>query len=186
MAKIKVGKLRDLVKDEIEILKHKGLEVEIKRYLPIEKKLELALSVYSSCVDDDNGLKTINGNSKDIALVYYIAKYYTNINLPRDIFEAYDIFMQTGLYTGIEHIIHDEIIKIEEIISNIIAYEKERYHQENQLVYVVKQALQELADKLPTVEESENLIKEFKKEMDDLDLNKLNFVKDFVSLNKGK
>lgn len=186
MAKIKVGKLRNLVKDEIEILKHKGLEVEIKRYLPIEKKLELALSVYSSCVDDDNGLKTINGNSKDIALVYYVAKYYTNINLPSDIFETYDIFMQTGLYAGIEHIIHDEIIKIEKVINNIVAYEKEKYYQENQLVYVVKQALQELADKLPTVEESENIIKEFKKEIDGLDINKLNFVKDFVSLNKGK
>ena len=96
------------------------------------------------------------------------------------------IFYANRLYTGIEHIIHDEIIKIEEIISNIIAYEKERYHQENQLVYVVKQALQELADKLPTVEESENLIKELRKEMDDLDLNKLNFVKDFVDINKGK
>ena len=186
MAKVKVSDLRTLVKNEIEELDYNGLKIEIKKYLPVAQKLELVLSVYNSCIDEDNGLKVVNGNSKEIALVYFITKYYVNVNLPKDIFEAYDILIESGLYNTIENVIYDEVIRIEDMLDEVIAYEDEKYHQENQFVYVMKSFLQELISKVPTVDEAKDFMEMAKKEVDNFSPDKVEFVKRFLELNSGK
>ena len=187
MAKIKVSELRALIdKNEIEELDFNGLKIEIKKYLPVAQKLELVLSVYNSCIDEDNGLKVVNGNSKEIALVYFITKYYVNVNLPKDIFEAYDILVESGLYNTIENVIYDEVIRIEDMLDEVIAYEDEKYYQENKFVYVVKNLLQELIDKVPNLEEAKDFVEMVEKEISGFDPNKVKFIKDFIDLNKGK
>ena len=187
MAKIKVSELRVLIdKNGIEILDFNGLKIEIKKYLPVSQKLELVLSVYNSCIDEDNGLKVVNGNSKEIALVYFITKYYVNVNLPKDIFEAYDILVESGLYNTIENVIYDEVIRIEDMLDEVIAYEDEKYYQENKFVYVVKNLLQELIDKVPNLEEAKDFVEMVEKEISGFDPNKVKFIKDFIDLNKGK
>lgn len=186
MAKVKVSDLRALVKNEVEELDYNGLKIEVKKYLPVSQKLKLVLSVYNSCIDENNGLKVVNGNSKKIALVYFITKYYTNINLPKDIFETYDILIETGLYNVIENIIYDEVIRIEDMLDEVIAYEDKKYHQENQFVYVVKNLLQELIDKVPSLEEAKDFVEMVEKEISRFDPNKVKFIKDFIDLNKEK
>lgn len=187
MSKIKVSELRALIdKNGIEILDYNDLKIEIKKYLPIAQKLELVLSIYNSCVDEDNGLKIVNGNSKNIALVYFITKYYTNINLPKDIFEAYDILIETGLYNAIKNTIRDEVIRVKEMLDEVIAYEDEKYYQENQFVYVVKNLLQELINKVPSLEEAKDFVEMVEKEISGFDPNKVKFIKDFIDLNKEK
>ena len=186
MAKVKVSDLRALVKNEIEELDYNGLKIEVKKYLSVSQKLELVLSVYNSCIDEDNGLKVVNRNSKEIALVYFIAKYYTNINLPKDIFEAYDILIETGLYNAIKNTIYDEVIRIEEMLGEVIGYEDEKYYQENKFIYVIKNLLQELIDKVPTVDEAKDFMEIAQKELDGFDPSKVKFIQDFIDLNKGK
>ena len=186
MANVKVGELRSLVKNEIEELDFNGLKIEIKKYLPVSQKLELVLSVYNSCIDEDNGLKVVNGNSKEIALVYFITKYYVNVNLPKDIFEAYDILIESGLYNTIENVIYDEVIRIENMLDEVIAYEDEKYYQENQFVYVVKNLLQELINKVPSLDEAKEFVEMAEKEIKNLDPSKLKFIQDFIKVNSGR
>ena len=187
MAKIKVSELRALIdKNEIEELDFNGLKIEIKKYLPVSQKLELVLSVYNSCIDEDNGLKVVNGNSKEIALVYFITKYYVNVNLPKDIFEAYDILIESGLYNTIENVIYDEVIRIENMLDEVIAYEDEKYYQENQFVYVVKNLLQELINKVPSLDEAKEFVEMAEKEIKNLDPSKLKFIQDFIKVNSGR
>lgn len=187
MSKIKVSELRALIdKNGIEILDFNDLKIEIKKYLPVAQKLELVLSVYNSCIDEDNGLKIVNGNSKEIALVYFITKYYVNVNLPKDIFEAYDILIESGLYNTIENVIYDEVIRIEDMLDEVIAYEDEKYYQENKFVYVVKNLLQELIDKVPNLEEAKDFVEMAEREINNLNPDNLEFVKSFMAKTSGE
>ncbi len=186
MSKIKVSELRALIdKNGIEILDYNDLKIEIKKYLPVAQKLELVLSVYNSCIDENNGLKVVNGNSKEIALVYFITKYYVNINLPKDIFEAYDILIESRLYNAVENIIYDEVIRIEDMLDEVIAYEDEKYYQKNKPIYVINEFLNELIEKIPTVDETEDFLKNVEKKIGDFDPDKVEFVKRFMELNSG-
>ena len=43
-------------------------KIEIKNICPSKK--ELVLSVYNNCIDEDDGLKVVNGNSKIVGIFY--------------------------------------------------------------------------------------------------------------------
>lgn len=200
MAKVKVSDLRTLVKNEIEELDYNGLKIEVQKYLPITQKLELVATIYSNCIDmgnaasdndgdiqndSDGRLRVVNGNSKEIAKVYFITKYYTNITLPKDIFEAYDILISTGLYTTIENTIYDEIISIEKMLDEMIIYECEKNYQKNKPMYILKEFLDRLVEKIPTTDETRDLMGDITKELESFDPNKMKFIKDFIELNSG-
>lgn len=188
MANIKVGELRNLQKEfvkDIETINFHGLEIEVKQYLPIEKKLELAYTIYNSCVNTDNGLLVVSENSMDIMKTYFITQYYTNLTLPKDYFEGADLLISTGLYEVIKENIEDEISRLEDIIANIKIQELVKYEQENRLMYIVKEALSKLVDKIPTADEAKKFIEETSKEIENFDPDKMKFVKDFLVANSG-
>ncbi len=187
MSRVRVGDLRELVKeDNIVEVEFEGLKIKIEKYLPISKKLELVHSIYNSCINEDDGLKVVNNNSKMIAFVYYITRYYTNINLPRNIFDAYDVLISTGIYSAIEKVIKDEIAIINDIFINVTCYEDEVYYQKNHFAYIAREILAKLVEKLPAIEEAEDFIEAAKKEVENFDPNKLSFIQEFVEVNKGK
>ena len=64
--------------------------------------------------------------------------------------------------------------------------EDEKYYQENKFVYVVKNLLQELIDKVPNLEEAKDFVEMAEKEISKFDPNKVKFIKDFIDLNKEK
>jgi len=188
MANIKVGELRNLQKEfveDIETINFHGLEIEVKQYLPIEKKLELAYTIYNSCVNTDNGLLVVSENSMDIMKTYFITQYYTNLTLPKDYFEGADLLISTGLYDVIKENIKNEISRLEDIIANIKIQELVKYEQENRLMYIVKEALSKLVDKIPTADEAKKFVEDASKEIEDFDPDKMKFVKDFLIANSG-
>ena len=188
MANIKVGELRDLQKEfvkDTEIINFHGLEIEIKQYLPMEKKLELAYTIYNSCIDKDNGLLVVNENSMDIIKTYFITQYYTNLTLPKDYFEGADLLISTGLYEVIKENIKDEINRIEDIIANIKMQELVKYEQENSIQYIIKDTLNQLIEKIPTADEAKKFVEEASKEINNFDPDKLKFIKDFMDKNNG-
>ena len=188
MANIKVGELRDLQKEfvkDTEIINFHGLEIEIKQYLPMEKKLELAYTIYNSCIDKDNGLLVVNENSMDIIKTYFITQYYTNLTLPKDYFEGADLLISTGLYEVIKENIKDEINRIEDIIANIKMQELVKYEQENSIQYIIKDTLNQLIEKIPTSDEAKKFVEEASKEINNFDPDKLKFIKDFLVANSG-
>lgn len=86
----------DKVVDYFEI---NGEEVEVKQYLPIEKKLDLITSVLNSAVDD-NGF--YNPARIEIFFTLEMVSYYTNVNvtekMKEDVFKTYDKIVATGFY----------------------------------------------------------------------------------------
>lgn len=188
MANIKVGELRNLQKEfveDIETINFHGLEIEVKQYLPIEKKLELAYTIYNSCVNTDNGLLVVNENSMDIIKAYFITQYYTNLTLPKDYFEGVDLLVSLGIYEVIKENIEDEIDRIEYIIANIKMQELVKYEQENSIQYIIKDVLNQLIEKIPTADEAKKFVEEASKKIENFNPDKLKFVKDFMDKNNG-
>ena len=189
MAKIKVGELRNLQKElinDIRIINFKGLDIEIKQYLPITKKLELASVIYHNCTDDEDGKLVVNKTTRDIVSVYFIAHYYTNLTLPQDVFEGYDLLISMGLYDTIKENIQDEVNRVEEMVDNMVAKELFAYEQKNSITYIIKQLLEELIDNTPTPEETKKFIEEVSKELENFDPKKMKYVNEFMKLNSGE
>lgn len=193
MSKIKVSELRELNKniDSVIKVKYNGLNIEIKRYLPIQDKLNLSTSVYLSSLDDEE-LMLVNNNTKEIAKVYFITEYYTNISLPKckneetgeytpDIILSYDLLMNTGLYELVANNIPNEIRKIEEMIDNIENYNENKYRKENDIKYMIKQ----LINKILTEKEMKKFIKEVNKEIKNFNPDKMRFIQDFLNKTSG-
>ena len=188
MSKIKVGELRDLQKEftkDIDVINFHGLEIEVKQYLPIEDKIILATTIYKSSTNDEDGLLAVNENTRDVLTTYLITQYYTNLTLPQDYLEGYDILISTGLYDAIKENIIDEVNRVEEIVDNMIMKGLVEYEQENRLMYVVKEILNELVNKIPTADEAKKFVEEASKEIENFDPDKLQFIKDFLVANSG-
>lgn len=98
MAKVSFNKL-DLEKNqEVIILKHNGIEFEVKQYLPIEEKLELISKVISNSADKNNFYNAPKGH---VFTVLGFVEYYTNINFTEKQLEnpqkLYDLIVGNGL-----------------------------------------------------------------------------------------
>lgn len=182
MSKVKVSELKKLNKsiDNTIQVEYNGLNIEVKKYLPFQEKLNLATSIYKMSLNDAE-LVLIDKNAREIAKVYLITQYYTNISLPKDILEAYDLLMSTGVYEVIVKQIPDEIIMIDMMVDNIEKYHEEKYRKEND----VKNVLRRIIENTPSPEELKKFIEETSEELKNFDPNKLNFVTEFLNQVNG-
>ena len=130
---------------------------------------------------NDAELVLIDKNAREIAKVYLITQYYTNISLPKDVLEAYDLLMSTGVYEVIAKQIPDEIIMIDMMVDNIEKYHEEKYRKEND----VKNVLRRIIENTPSPEELKKFIEETSEELKNFDPNKLNFVTEFLNQVNG-
>lgn len=191
MANIKVGELRGLQKEfvkDIDVINFHGLEIEIKQYLPIEDKIVLAGTIYKSIVNDENEKLVMDETTRNILTTYLITQYYTNLTLPKDYLEGYDLLISLGLYDAIKENIVDEINRVEEIVDNMAMKGLIEYEQENIYQNIIKNGinefnnnLTELIKRLPTQEEAKEIIGE----VDKLDTNKLGGVVKGLFFNNG-
>ena len=97
MAKVTYLKLKLENNIEPEILNWKGLEIEVKQYLPVAQKLELISNVINLSADDNN---FANPLKIDIYLNLQLIKYYTNITFTEKQLEnpakLFDSFIVSG------------------------------------------------------------------------------------------
>lgn len=190
MSKILVKDLREALnrnkKEDVKTVDFNGLQLEIKQYLTISEKLTLIKSIFESAIDRDNGLHILNGNSLDIAYRVLLVQTYTNLTLPKNIVESYDMLVSSGLYDTIYNNIPDnEILDIQMLLNNHIDAEKDEYEQKNTIQYIIKDLLSGLIDKLPSKEEAEEFIKKASEEINNMNPDNLKFVQDFLKSTKG-
>lgn len=145
MSRVKVSELRALDKQQDKTIRveYSGLNIEIKKYLPFQEKLSLAASVYNLALKDSE-IMLVDEDIKELAKVYLIVKEYTNISLPKDTLEAYDLLISTGLYDCIASQIPEEISRIEKMIDNIELYHENRYKKENATENIIKNGISKL------------------------------------------
>ena len=140
MSKILVKDLRGLVTktEYIEKIEFKGLNIELKTCLPIKEKLVIANNVYNSSLDDIDGFEAVDMTSENISLVYFIIDAYTNITLPKCVFESFDMITSTGIFNEISKIIAQEIKTIIELVDNLKQKNKEIQLQKNSIGGLLK------------------------------------------------
>lgn len=141
---IKVSELKELRKnmsEEAHKIDFNGLQLEVKSYLPIEKKVELAYIIYHNSIDEQDGVVTFNQNNCNIATTYFVTEYYSNVSLPKSIFEAFDLLVETGLFIKIYETIESEVKTINNMVANIHKKEEDLHAKKAQIGNVVKSLL---------------------------------------------
>lgn len=151
IGKILVGEFRkfgtNLNRTKIEVMGES--EIEIKTYLPIKNKIDLGLKIFTETVILDEGILTADETIREIATVCYMVEDYTNITLPKDKFEAYDIIKSSGIDKIVEASIGEsEIVAINGIVDNYIQNEFEKHEQINSISNVIKNAISGLGTAL--------------------------------------
>lgn len=116
MAKVSFTKLGLKLNQEVKTMEWNEQIIEVKQYLPINKKLELISNVINLSVDETNFANPVKVK---VYLSLEIIEAYTNINFTEkqkdDICKLYDLFNSNGLIKVIIDEIpqeeYDELVK---------------------------------------------------------------------------
>lgn len=190
MANIKVKELESFSKqfNDANTFTYGGLEIEIKQYLPIEKKKEIIEDVVYRCLaQTEDKVQLIHSYLSNIPKTTAIVRQYTNINLPEDNYKAYNLIRKTKLDEFVlKNIPQSEIEEIDRMINKFI--EDLRFNQMHSVSVetVLTRALDKLIAKLPSLEEAEKFIEESGKKIEGFDPSKLEFINQFLKWNKGE
>lgn len=119
MAKIGLTKLGLKVNTNVIPVQWNDQIIEVKEYLPIEKKLDMITQIVISSLDDNN---FANPAKLDIFTCLEIMFNYTNINFTdkqkENPTELYDLLVSSGLWSKIKYILQDTKPNEWDIISN--------------------------------------------------------------------
>lgn len=111
-------------KDDIE------LEINVKNYLPLEKKIALVEEVLNSTISDDKSF--INEIQKEVLTVLNIIFYYTDVEFTEkqkeNIYSLYDNLLSSGFVEAVSSIIPEEEIMqinhwVDAMVSNYYKYQ---------------------------------------------------------------
>lgn len=166
MAKIKIGDLKEMNKqvEETVNFEYMGLNFEIKQYLNILDKIGLASSIVSGCINREGGLFVVSHSTKEVAYKLAIIENYTNLTLPKNEIEAFDLISRSGILDVVENAIpKNELLILSNLLEDRITEERDKYSQENRLENIIKKGVDGLLytlENLPSVEEMGNLPKE--------------------------
>lgn len=192
MAKILVSELRETLKElksqqgDTKVIDFQGLKLEVKQFLSIQEKINLVASIFESSIDRSGGLHILDGNKLDIAYKNLVVGEYSNLTLPKNTIESYDMLCESGLFDVIyEGIPIDERLLLENVLDNYIDAEKDEYDQRNTIQYIVKDLLQKLMNKIPDGVELEKLVKNASEEFANFDPDKMEFLKSAMDWNSG-
>lgn len=143
-------------RDSIKTIKFNKLEIKVRQYLPIDHKITLAQDVYKlSSVVDSNGFTNVDINREDIAIVYSLIKYYTNIAVnDMDIMESYDALISSGVFKEILRSIGDEYDAVMTILHNIKLQKDIEYTKGSSLEGVLTKLPMMFATLIETAKES--------------------------------
>ena len=190
MSKITAKDLKEMVKElpKIQTIQFNEFSIDVKQHLSILEKVKLISSIYQSAINEDDTLQVINYNSLNIAYKVLVAKEYSDISLPKDTIQAYDILVQTGLYDKIYYdaIPLEERVELENTFDSYIDEKKERYERENALPNIVKNILSGFVEKLPSLDEAKKFIEDASKQVEGFSPDKMEFVKEFLAKTSGE
>ena len=114
MAKIPFTKLDFKVNDNIEIINFKNnngeeLKIEVKKYLPVQDKLEMISKIINQSIDDNGFYNPVRVKIFTVLEVVYA---YTNLSFTvkqkENIFKLYDLIVSNGLFFDILKVFWDK------------------------------------------------------------------------------
>ena len=128
MAKVSFNKLGLKLNNDVKEFQFNGCVIEVKKFLPIEEKLNLITKIINCSVDDNN---YYNPCRIDIFKTIFIFEAYTNITITEkqkeNIYKLYDLICNSGLYQEIYSSINENEVKwinqaVEETVQSIYSY----------------------------------------------------------------
>lgn len=154
-------------------------EIQVKQYLPIEDKLTIIESIISISFSEkeENKIKYYNTAVRAIAFDYFLAKYYTNLDIPDldevDIYTVYDILAQDNLINAIKFAIPKEELEFLNFhINKRIKEEFRCINEEKTFLNVVSKFLNDINKSIP----------DFVKTINELDPEKIETIKDVFGI----
>lgn len=159
---IKVGELRDIGKEKQlnKKLDFEGYELELKPYISVFKKLEIIQTAYLSTISEDTDV--VNKPLFNVILDVGIVDAYTNVNMPKDITEAYDLIVSTGLLELVRSELADEIERLEILKCEYLSTQEAEKEAERDIKGMIVKFLKEIDKHAPSPEELEALSKALK------------------------
>lgn len=110
MAKLSFNKLKLKMPEEVVNINFNEQIIEVKRYLPINQKLEMIGKVLTLAADEN---RFWNIGKLNLFFTLEVIQYYTNITFTEkqldDPCKLYDLVKNTGLYSEIDIVISDDV-----------------------------------------------------------------------------
>lgn len=155
MAKIGFTKLGLKPINDIQIIEFNEQNIEVKQYLPIQKKLELITKVVEMSHEDSNFANPVKIS---VHLALNIIEYYTNINLTEkqkeDVPKLYDLIKQNGLLNMvIENIPNEEY---QELCEGVYKTIKSIYKYRNSILGILETISQDYSEINLNIDEIQN------------------------------
>lgn len=162
MSKVNVGDLRGYAKEmgvnsPIE-LTIGDMKIKIKKHTSVLDKRQLAGDLFNACIGDEEDLHIVSNVMYDIFFVKLVVEEYTNLRLPKNDVEAYDLVVNTGIFDKVYRAM-DEIERkeLERIIADYFREQREKYDQDNSAGMVARVLMDTITSLIPSAEEIQTM-----------------------------
>ena len=136
MAKVSFSKLGLKVNTDIETINFNNQDIQVKKYLPINDKLDLISDIINQSATEE---KYANPVQVHVYTTINVIEYYTNINFTEkqreDIGKLYDMIVSSGFYEKVINAITKE--EYEELINDIDISIKAIYAYQNSILGII-------------------------------------------------
>jgi len=180
--------IKDIIDEKVKIA-----EIEVKRYLPLEVKMQMVDDIVNSVTSvNENGMLEVDYKVYDLMFTLVILREFTNLNLHDiDIFELYNKACKRGIVKYVYgNVDESEIEYIRICVEKIIEQKKTLTNNlENVIDRNIKhfiKTVEEISDKLinqiPTDKEINKIIKKVGK----INPDNLTYINSFMDALNGK
>ena len=185
--------IKKVLGDNVKVVDFHGTDIEIKQYLPIQDKINLVGTAYVSGVEIEDDLETIDSCKTDILFKLLLVNAYTNIKFNNNL-RNYDLLLESGLQKVVyDNIPKDELFGLHDMLFDVVEDGKREIEQRNSIPFIIKGFVNKIIDFFSDEKKLDKFIKKMdkavaraRKEIDNFDPDKLDFVKDFMAVNSGK
>lgn len=164
MEKIKVDVLREhgkLMQEENKKVTIGDMEIEVRQYLPVLDKAGFAMRVYNAGLSDEDLKEDKHIIDSALVEVFYaneLLRKYTNLTLPKDQLEAYDLIMSSGVYDLIVQEINErELIELRQVVTAYLDKKIEQYTQEYNTGRMLQVIMGGLVQAIPSADEMKSI-----------------------------
>lgn len=185
MAKVNVGDLRAFAKSKgvgsTISISVGGMDIEIVDHISITEKLSVAGSLFNASIIEENDTHLVDGIMYDVFFVNLFMEQYTNVRLPENKIDAYDLLINTGVFKIVyEAMDETEREELERIISNYFDMKKEEYLQENSTSKVLMEIMEGIVASIPNAGQIEEMFSKLGQETEGVDFNEMSEVASMV------
>jgi hypothetical protein len=185
--------VKKILGDNVKVVNFHGIDIEVKQYLPIQDKIDLVGTAYVSGVDIGDDLETVDSCKVNILFKLLLVNAYTNIKFNNNL-RNYDLLLESGLYEVVyDNIPKDELFGLHDMLFDVVEDGKREIEQRNSIPFIIKGFVNKIVDFFSDEKKLDKFIKKMdkavakaKKEIDNFEPDKLEFVKEFMAVNSGK